>query len=201
MNNKDNITIGRPKVGGAIYYAPAGSALPTNASASLSAAYVNLGYVTENGVTLTTAEETDVIKAWGPESVMVSQTDFGETVTYNLLETIRPAVLQYLRGAENVEIEADGAIKSGTTGDQLPRGIIVVDTIQNNSSAHPRYHRIVYGDCQITDRSGDQTYNNSDPVTFPVTITAFKFASQALSGKQVYHDDFWTAPASEESES
>lgn len=197
MNNKDNITIGLPKVGGAIYFAPAGSTLPTDASTSLPSAYVNLGYVTEDGVTMTTSEETDVIKAWGPENVMVNQTDFGETVTYNLLETIRPAVLQYMRGAENVVIESSGAIKSGTTGEQLPRGIIVVDTIQNNGSANPRYHRIVYGDCQLTDRSGDQTYNNSDPVTFPVTITAFKFASQALSGKQVYHDDFWTAPASE----
>ena len=129
MNNKDNITIGRPKVGGAIYFAPAGTTLPTDASSSLSASYVNLGYVTEDGVTLTTAEETDMIKAWGPENVMVSQTDFGETVTYNLLETIRPAVLQYMRGTENVEIGADGSIKSATTGDQLPRGIIVVDTI------------------------------------------------------------------------
>lgn len=198
MNDKDNITIGRPKVGGAIYFAPLGSELPTDASTSLSEAYVNLGYVTEDGVTISTAEETDMIKAWGPENVMVSQTDFGETVTYNLLETIRPAVLQYMRGAENVVIGEDGSIKSATTGDQLPRGIIVVDTIQNNGSANPRYHRIVYGDCQITDRSGDQTYNNSDPVTFPVTITAFKFDSQAISGKKVYHDDFWTASETSE---
>lgn len=196
MNDKDNITIGRPKVGGAIYFAPLGSALPTDANTSLPEAYVNLGYVTEDGVTMTTTEETDMVKAWGPENVMVSQNDYGETVTYNLLETIRPAVLQYMRGAENVAINADGSIKSATTGEQLPRGIIVIDTIQNNGGANPRYHRIVYGDCQITDRSGDQTYNNSDPVTFPVTFTAFKFDSQAIAGKKVYHDDFWSAPAS-----
>ena len=137
MNNKDNITIGRPKVGGAIYFAPLGSDLPTDASTSLPEAYVNLGYVTEDGVTVSTSEETDMIKAWGPENVMVAQNDFGETVTYNLLETIRPSVLQYMRGADNVVIEQDGAIKSATTGEQLPRGIIVVDTIQNNGSAKP----------------------------------------------------------------
>jgi hypothetical protein len=201
MNDKDNITIGRPKAGGAIYFAPAGSTLPEDATSSLGSAYVNLGYVTEDGVTHSVAEDTDTIKAWGPETVMVSQNDYSETVTYNLMETIRPAVLQYMRGASNVSLEGDGAIKSGTTGEQLPRGIIVIDTIQNNGSANPRYHRIVFGDCQITDRSGDQTYNNSDPVTFPVTFTAFKFASKALPGKNVYHDDFWSAPASEESES
>ena len=199
MNDKGNITIGLPKAGGAIYFAPAGTTLPTDASTSLSAAYVNLGYVTEDGVTLNTAEESDTIKAWGPETVMVNQTDYTETVTFNLLETIKPAVLQYMRGSANVDIGVDGSIKSGTTGEQLPHGIIVVDTIQNNGSANPRYHRIVYGDCQVSDRSGDQTYNNSYPVTFPVTITAFKFASQAISGKKVYHDDFWTAASGDES--
>lgn len=199
MNDKGNITIGLPKAGGAIYFAPAGTALPSDASTSLSGAYVNLGYVTEDGVTLNTAEESDTIKAWGPETVMVNQTDYTETVTFNLLETIKPAVLQYMRGSANVDIGVDGSIKSGTTGEQLPHGIIVVDTIQNNGSANPRYHRIVYGDCQVSDRSGDQTYNNSDPVTFPVTITAFKFASQAISGKKVYHDDFWTAASGDES--
>lgn len=197
MNDKDNITIGRPKAGGAIYVAPLGTALPTDAGTSLSGSYVNLGYVTEDGVTQSTSEETDMIKAWGPENVMMAQNDFGESVTYNLMETIRPAVLQFVRGAENVSIDADGAIASGTTGDPLPRCVVVIDTIQNNGSANPRIHRIVYGDCQITDRSGDQTYNNSDPVTFPVTLTAYKFSSQAISGKQVYHDDFWTAGGSE----
>ena len=130
---------------------------------------------------------------------MVAQNDFGETVTYNLMETIRPSVLQFMRGADNVSIDGDGAISSATTGDPLPRCVVVIDTIQNNGSANPRIHRIVYGDCQITDRSGDQTYNNSDPVTFPVTLTAFKFDSQAISGKKVYHDDFWTAGSESES--
>lgn len=197
MNDKENITIGRPKAGGAIYFAPAGTALPEDADTALSSAFVNLGYVTEDGVTQSTAEETDIIKAWGPEPVIVAQTDYSETVTYNLMETIRPAVLQYIRGASNVEIEADGAIKSATTGEPLPHGVIVIDTLQNNGGANARIHRIVYGDCQITDRSGDQTYNNSDPVTFPVTFTAFKFASKAITGKQVFHDDFWSAPETE----
>lgn len=197
MNNKGNITIGLPKEGGAIYVAPAGTALPTDGSTSLSSAYVNLGYISEDGVTMTTSEETDTIKAWGKDTVMVSQTDYTETVTYNLLETIRAAALQTVRGTDNVALGEDGSVKAVTTGEPLPHIVCVVETIQNNGSASPRYHRIVYGDCQISDRSGDQTYNNSDPVTYPVTITAFKFDSEAISGKKVYHDDFWTAPESE----
>lgn len=196
MNDADNITIGLPKTGGAVYWAPLGTTLPTDATTSLNAAFLNLGYITEDGVTVSTSEESDTVNAWGPEPVMVNQTGYSETVTLNLLETIRPAALQYVRGSANVSVDEDGAIASATTGAQLPHGEIVIETIQNNGSDTPRYHRMVFGDCLLSDRSGDQTYNNSDPVTFPVSFVAFKFDSQAISGASVFHDDFWSAPES-----
>lgn len=192
-NDKSNITIGLPKAGGSVFWAPAGTALPTNASDSLSGAFVNLGYVSDSGVTHSVAESTDTIRAWGKDVVMISQTEYSETFALNLLETIRPAVLQFIRGSENVSVEADGSVKSGTTGEPLPRGVVVIETIQNNGSENPRNHRLVFGDCQIADRSGDVTYNNADPLTYPVTVQAFSFDSQALPGKKTYHDDFWSA--------
>lgn len=192
-NDKSNITIGLPKAGGAVFWAPAGTTLPTNASDSLPEAFVNLGYISEAGLTHSVAESTDTIRAWGKDIVMISQTEYSETFQINLLETVRPAALQFIRGQENVSVEGDGSIKSGTTGEPLPRGIVVVDTIQNNGSTTPKIHRLVFGDCQIADRSGDTTYNNSDPLTYPVTVQAFSFDSQALPGKKTYHDDFWSA--------
>jgi len=198
-NDKSNITIGLPKANGAVFWAPAGTTLPTDATTSLSGSYINLGYISEDGVTHTTSEETDNILAWGKDVVITAQTSFSETVAINLLETVRASVLQFVRGTSNVSIDVDGAIASGTTGDALPRGVLVIDTIQNNGAVNPRYHRIVFGDCQIADRSGDVTYNNSDPVTYPVTVQAFKFESAALPGKQVFHDDFWSAPDSQAS--
>lgn len=192
-NDKSNITIGLPKAGGAVFWAPAGTTLPTNASDSLSDAFVNLGYVSDSGVTHSVAESSDTIRAWGKDVVMISQTEYSETFALNLLETVRASVLQFIRGTDNVAVEADGSIKSGTTGEPLPRGVVVIDTIQNNGSTTPRIHRLVFGDCQIADRSGDVTYNNADPLTYPVTVQAFTFDSQALPGKKTYHDDFWSA--------
>lgn len=191
-NDKGNITIGLPKPGGAIYVAPAGTELPTDADSPLAEGFVNLGYISEDGVTNTTGEETDEVKSWGNETVIVSQTSFSKTMVFNLLESARVAALQFVRGKDNVKTEEDGSIKSGETGETLPRCVIVVDTIQNNGSDKPRFHRMVFGDAQVTDRSGDQTYNNSDPVTYPVTVTAYKFASKALDGKMVFQDDFWS---------
>ena len=199
QNDKSNITIGRPKVGGAVYVAPAGTTLPTDADASLTEAFVNLGYVSEDGLTQSTAEENTEILAWGGDKVVVSQDSYGKTATFNLLETIRPSVLQTIYGKEFVEVKEDGSIKVADTGEPLPHIVLVIETIQNNGSEKPRYRRDVYGDCQITDRSGDQTFNNSDPVTYPVTLTAFKFASKAKDGKMAYVDTFWSKTSEPES--
>ncbi len=199
MNDKDNVTIGRPKEGGAIFFAPAGTALPTDATSSLSAAFTCLGYVTEDGVTESVAEEGDDIQAWGPEDVMHSQTSYSKTLTLNLLETSKPAVLQFVYGKDNVTINLDGSLKWRDTGKILPRGVFVVETLHNNGGDTPRYHRKIYGDSQFVDRSGDHTYNNSDPLSFPVVVKAYKFADPADDVK-TYSIDFMST-ASSESES
>ena len=196
-NNKDNITIGLPKAGGAVYVAPAGTELPTNADDSLSEAFVNLGYISEDGFTDSKAEENNEVIAWGPETVMISSSSYTKTATFNLLETIRPSVLQFVYGKENVKINEDGSIAAAETGETLPHVVLVVETIQNNGSENPRFRREVLGDCQFVDRSGDQTYNNSDAVTYPVTVRAFKFDSKAIEGKRDYADIFWSKTAAE----
>lgn len=191
-NNKDNITIGLPKEGGAIYWAPLGTALPTNAKDSLSGAFTNLGYVTTDGITMNTSEETEDLEAWGKEVVMTTQTSYSKTGTFNLLESCRVAVLQFVYGKDNVKVAEDGSIEWDETGDVLPRGVLVVDTLQNNGGETPRIHRQVLGDCQFVDRSGDQVYNNSDAVTYPVSIKAFKFTPDDGS-KATYVKNYLTA--------
>lgn len=194
-NEKSNITIGLPKENGAVFFAPLGTTLPTSASEDLDDAFVNLGYVSEDGVTTSKSESVDDIKAWGRETVMTASSEYTETVTLNFLETVRESVLKFVYGEGNVVVETNGEIKAVSTGDPLPRGVLVIDTLQNNGSTTPRIHRQVFGDCQFVDRSGDQVYNNSDPLTFPVVMKAYKFDSQAVANKRGYHDDFWTAVA------
>lgn len=191
-NNKDNITIGLPKPGGAVYWAPLGTTLPVNASDSLDEAFVNLGYISDEGLTTSTEESVDKIRAWGRDVVMISSTEYSETFALNFLETIRESVLQFIKGTQNVTINGDGSVRAKTTGKTLPRGVVVIDTLQNNASENPRIHRIVYGDCQLSDRSGDQTYNNADPLVYPATVEAFKFKSP-VDNDEVFKEDYWTA--------
>lgn len=197
MNDKSNITVGLPKPGGALYWAPSGTALPTDADVALDDAFVNLGYVTTDGLTASTKEDGNDIDAWGPELVGRSQTSYGRSFAFSLLETSRESALKFRYGEDNVTISEDGSIKVNDTGKPLPRGIFVCDTLQTNGDADPRIHRQVAGDAQLTDRSGDQAYNNSDPVNIPSTLTAYKFTSDGVTSDDGdYVTEFWSAPQS-----
>ena len=50
MANKDNVSAGKPKIGGAVFVAPAGTKMPKTAIEELDKAFKNLGYVSEDGI-------------------------------------------------------------------------------------------------------------------------------------------------------
>lgn len=45
MPDATKVSVGKPKVGGAIHWAPLGTTLPTSATESLNVAFKELGYV------------------------------------------------------------------------------------------------------------------------------------------------------------
>ena len=69
-NNKKNVSLGKPKKTGCLYYAPAGTALPTDATTALPAAYTCVGYLSEDGVTNATDTDTTDINEMGGIKVL-----------------------------------------------------------------------------------------------------------------------------------
>jgi len=167
MNDSSNVSTGKPKVGGAIFVAPKGTAVPTDASTPLAGAFVNLGYVSEDGLTNTVATDTNDTNAWGGDTVLSEQTSYKETFSFGLIETKEASVAQYY-GPENVEVDGSGNITIKHNGKTLPEQVAVIETVLSNG----RVKRTVIEKAKMSDRSGDITYTDGDPVTYPIVWNA-----------------------------
>ena len=166
-NNSSNVSTGKPKVGGAIFVAPAGTTVPLDATTPLAGDFVNLGYVSEDGLTNTVETDTNDTQAWGGDTVLSEQTTFKETFSFGLIETKEAALAQYY-GPENVSIDGDGNITVKHNGRTLPEQVAVVETVMSDG----RIKRTVIEKAKMSDRSGDVTYTDGDPITYPIVWNA-----------------------------
>lgn len=168
MSETSNVTAAKPKVGGGIYSAPLGTAVPTDATTALNQAFKNLGYVSENGVTNSDERSTDDIKAWGGDTVNTVQTEKKDTFTYTLIEALNVDVLKEVYGDSNVsgELATGITIKSNST--QLSPHSIVIETVLTDNALK----RIVLPNAKVTE-VGEITYGDSDNVGYETTVTCY----------------------------
>lgn len=168
MNDSANVSFGKPKSTGAVFVAPLGTTLPTNAHMALNAAFKGLGYVSEDG--LVNGVETDVeeVYAWGADLVLQGQTTFKEMFTVNLIETNAEALKVYY-GSGNVVVEGNGSITVTQSNEVLPRVSVVFELVLTGG----RIKRIVVPSAQLVDRSGEITYVDGEAVAYPAVFVAY----------------------------
>lgn len=168
MNDANNVSFGKPKATGAVFVAPYGTPLPTNAHMALNSAFKGLGYVHEDG--LVNSIETDVedVNAWGGDLVLTGQTAFKETFTVNLIETNEDALKVYY-GESNVVVEGNGSITVTQNSEMLPNVSVVFDLVLTGG----RIKRIVIPNAQLADRSGEISYVDGEPIAYPAMFVAY----------------------------
>lgn len=184
MPDATKVSVGKPKVGGAIHWAPIGSTLPQSATASLDAAFVELGYVSEDGLTNNNSPESDTVKAWGGDTVLNLQTDRPDTFALTLLESLNTDVLKTIYGSSNVTVDGSGNITVKATAGEMPSGAWVFDMILKGGRAK----RIVVPNGTISEL-GEITYKDDEAVGYNVTIT------DVPDTNGVYHYEYVTATA------
>lgn len=175
MGTAANVLVGAD---GAVWFAPAGTSLPTSGSDSLDGAFVDLGYLSIDGVTEGHAQNSKNIQNWAGLTVRTLLTEQTDTLKGTFLET-NPDVLETYHG-EQTDAGTVVEVKKQTGR----RGCWVVDVLDGDNVL-----RIVVPDGQVT-ATDDVAYKNDDAIQYPVTITcypddsdntAYKYPPVALS--------------------
>ena len=168
MSEQANVSVGKPKIGGAIYVAPKGTTVPTSATATLGSAFTCLGYISEDGLSNTNTASTEEIKAWGGDVVLRPQTEKPDTFTATFIEALNVDVLKAAYGADNVSGTLAGGITVKANSKELPSCVWVADMVLNGNCLE----RIVIANGQVTE-VGEIVYKDDTAIGFPLTIAAY----------------------------
>lgn len=163
-NNSANVSAAKPKATGAIWWAPADTAAPTDASTALGNTFKSVGYVSEDGLTEKETRSYEKHKAWGGDTVASSQTEYAKAYSFKMIET-NEVTMKIRYGEENVTADKDGKVTQVKhNSKELPEGVWVVEMIIAD-----RICRKVMFDGRI-EEIGDITYNDGNLVAYDVTI-------------------------------
>ena len=121
-----------PRVTGGVRVAPLGTALPTDATSPLAAAFISLGRVSDDGIDKTeNRPKTDKFD-WGGSLIASLQDSFMLTLKFKLLQLVNADVQKVVHGADNVTVTPASTTKgtqiaAAINAKLLDQGVFVID--------------------------------------------------------------------------
>lgn len=161
-----NVTGAKPKIGGAVFTAPLGTALPTDATTALDKAFKPLGYVSKDGLSNTNSPSNESTTAWGGDVVLEDQTEKPDSFKLVLIEALNPDVLKLVYGDDNVTGTLDEGITVKANRKEMPERALVVDMVMKNA-----VKRIVIPKAKVTEVDEIQ-YQGGKAVAYGTRLSA-----------------------------
>lgn len=176
-NNKGYVTVGKPKINGAIFRAPVGTPYPTPAAETplayataaleeLDSAFECMGYVSSDGMKNANSKKSTEIRAWGGQVVLAPMTEHTDTFGGTFIESLNDVVQKAVNGDGNVSGSmALGGMKVTIDSEDDVEHVYVIDmTITGGAKK-----RIVIPYGKISE-VGEITYKDDTVVGYPLTI-------------------------------
>ena len=171
-NTVTNVSAGKPKVSGAIFCAPVGTTLPTDATTALDAAFKAMGYCSDDGLTNSNSPDTTDIKAWGGDTVLIVTESREDTFQFTMIEALNMDVLKSVYGDSNVTGALSTGITIKATSEEVEEKAWAIDIAMRDGALK----RIVIPSAKVSEL-GDIQYTDTDAVGYKTTLTCLPDAS------------------------
>ena len=160
-----NPTAVRVGITGKVYVAPVGTALPTDVTTNLNAAFQSVGFISEDALTESLAITTERLRAWQrPVGIRTLTTEVEWTFAFGMLET-SPLALDLYYGLDDGTTVTSGVAK--TSINAFPQSIqrsMVIEIEDGDVTT-----RYVIPVAEIGDRE-EVTHNLSEGTIWGVTV-------------------------------
>lgn len=164
--NAAQVTVGAAAATGAIFVAPKGTTLPTDATTALANAFVLLGFTSDEGVQISEDSSTESIRAWeGRSNVFTIRSEYTETVSFTPIQC-NADVAKLTWGDDMVVVGSNGAITAKHHGGTLEPVVIAIETTPREGIVR-RY----CGTFQLTER-GEVTLDGTQVDGRQLSFTA-----------------------------
>ena len=150
---------------GQVYVAPVGTTLPTSPTAALNAAFVGLGYITEDGATVTVSPDIAEFNAWQSRSpIRREKTGQAVTVAFQLMQW----------DEDTVPLAFGGGAITGSAGNwryDLPADDAALDerALVLDASDGTTHYRWVFPKGNVTEAVEAQ-FSRANPAVLPITF-------------------------------
>lgn len=156
---------------GKIYVAAANTAAPTNLSTALSASWTDLGYATEDGVTLGHTVDLTDIKAWQSAAVVKRGLEgVGLELSFMLMQTNKESTALYFAGstwANGASGVATLTVPSNPTISSMEHALVVEWTDDTGDIQR------LYSARGIVSERQEIKLSRTEPVCYGITYVAF----------------------------
>lgn len=158
---------------GGLYVAPFGTPLPDDVDAVLNGAFLNLGYISADGVSLKVDSATSPIEVWGGDEIATLRDKYSIELSAMLYQVLSPEVNAALFGDDNVSTAA----ANNNAGNRMrvllnsklpPRVSLVIDSFYDDKAI-----RHVAQLAQLSDL-GDIKLVHNEPLTLDVTFKVLR---------------------------
>lgn len=197
--NAQQVTVGAALATGAIWVAPQGTTLPTDATSEKAAEFTLLGFTSDAGVSISETSSNNAIRAWEARTEVYNvRTEYTEQVAFMPIQC-NGDVAKLTWGDNRVTVDDQtGAIATQHSGDTLDPVCVIIETTPREGIVK-RY----CGTFQLTERGAqamDGTQVDGRQLTFNAIadengVTMYEYTSFTVEAAQdTPQDDQQDAP-------